>query len=129
MNLVLAVEADSSQTDPLGSIVRTKLGAELVHVTSADDAIVAMNQRVPALVLVGRELPQEQRVKVNTHLRRLAGSFQIHTLDIPPLHSIAAAPRSGFPIPFRKKNASCNLEDVACFEQEKIGRASCRERV
>ena len=97
MSLVLAIEADSLQTDPLGSVVRTKVGAELVLVTSAYAAIVAMNQRVPDLVLFGRELPQEQRVKIATHLRFLAGSSQVRTLDIPPLASATPAPRAAFP--------------------------------
>ena len=77
MNLVLAIEADSSQADPLGSIVRTRLSAELVLVTSAYAAIVAMNQHVPDLVLFGRDLPQDQRAKIEAHLRFLSGAAPV----------------------------------------------------
>ena len=99
MNLVLAIEPDSSHADPLGSVVHTKLGAELVIVTSAYAAIVAMNQRVPDLVLFGREVPQDQRVKIGTHLRSLADSSQVRTLDIPSLASATsrATPTSRTP--------------------------------
>ena len=86
MSLVLAIEPDASQAGPLTSLVRAKLGAELQLVDSAHAAIVAMTQRTPDVVLLGRDLAQEQRTEVITQLRSVtAGATQIRTLDIPQL--------------------------------------------
>src|SRR5476649_458700 len=105
MNFVLAIEPDSSQTDQLSSVVRARLGAELVVVSSAYAAIVAVNQRVPDVVLFGRTVSQEQRVKITAHLRSLNGSSPVRTLDIPQLAAPVPAEKSGFQNPFRKKEA------------------------
>ena len=118
MNLVLAIEPDSSQADPLSSVVRAKLGAELVVVSSAYAAIVAMNQRVPDVVLFGRTVSQEQRVKITAHLRSTHGSSPVRTLDIPQLAAPAPAERSGFQNPFRKKEAVTEIGDVPTFVKQ-----------
>mgnify|MGYP003694213087 CR=1 FL=1 len=76
MSLVLAIEPDSSQADPLNSFVRAKLGAELQMVTSAQAAIVAMNQRVPDVVLLGRGVLQDERAKIVSHLGSSDGTRQ-----------------------------------------------------
>ena len=86
MSLVLAIEPDASQAAPLTSLVRTKLGAQLQLVDSAHAAIVAMTQQTPDVVLLGRDLPQEQRTEIVTQLRSVtSGATQIRTLDIPQL--------------------------------------------
>jgi len=88
MSLVLAIEPDSAQADPLTSLVRAKLGAQLQLVASTRAAIVAINQRVPDVILLGRDVPQEQRTKVVTHLRSIVGEDgQVRTVDIPHLTS------------------------------------------
>lgn len=116
MNLVLAIEPDSSQADPLSSIIRTKLGADLVVVTSGYAAIVAMNQRVPDLVLFGRAVSQDQRTKIVTHLRSLTGA-QVLALDIPQLTGGAPPGRSGFQNPFRKRDTAAG-GDLASFTKQ-----------
>ncbi|PYR82007.1 MAG: hypothetical protein DMF87_03375 [Acidobacteria bacterium] len=84
--MVLAIEPDASQAAPLTSLVRTKLGAQLQLVDSAHAAIVAMTQQTPDVVLLGRDLPQEQRTEIVTQLRSVtSGATQIRTLDIPQL--------------------------------------------
>src|SRR5436309_11251020 len=104
MSLVLAIEPDSTQADPLNSVVRVKLGAELQVVTSAYAAIVAMNQRIPDAVLLGRGGSQDQRTKIVTHLRSLqTDGGQVRTLDIPQLAGAAQPEKPGFQNPFRKK--------------------------
>jgi len=81
---VLAIEPDSSQADPLDSFVRAKLGAELQMVTSAQAAIVAMNQRVPDVVLLGRGVPQDERAKIVSHFGSLTThANQARTIDLP----------------------------------------------
>ncbi|HEY3093566.1 MAG TPA: hypothetical protein VGJ52_10730, partial [Vicinamibacterales bacterium] len=87
MALVLAIEPDSAQADPLTSLVRAKLGAQLQLVASTRAAIVAINQRVPDVILLGRAVPQEQRTKVVSHLRSIVGDGQVRTVDIPHLTS------------------------------------------
>ena len=85
MNLVLAIEPDASQADRLTSLVRT-LGAHLQLVASSHAAIVALNQRVPDVVLIGRTLAAAQRAAVATHLGSIVpDSTQIRTLDVPDL--------------------------------------------
>jgi hypothetical protein len=84
MSLVLAIEPDSSQADPLNSFVRAKLGAELQMVTSAQAAIVAMNQRVPDVVLLGRGVLQNERAQIVSHLGSLTThANQARTIDLP----------------------------------------------
>src|SRR5919201_6386262 len=86
MSLVLAIEPDASQAAPLTALVRTKLGAQLQLVDTSHAAIVAMTQQTPDVVLLGRDLPQEQRTEVIAQLRSVtSGATQIRTLDIPQL--------------------------------------------
>src|SRR5712691_11861650 len=122
MNLVLAVEPDSSQADPLTSVVRSKLGAELQMVTSAYAAIVAMNQRIPDVVLLGRGVSQDQRTKIVTHLRSLVtDGGTVRTLDIPQFTNAAPPDKAGFQNPFRKKEQSGQpVADTDAFAK-KIG--------
>src|SRR5581483_11271098 len=84
MNVVLAIEPDSAQAEPLSAVVRTKLGAELTTVTSAYAAVVAINQRVPDVVLFGRTVSQDQRAKVAAHLKSVSASH-VQSLEIPAL--------------------------------------------
>jgi hypothetical protein len=91
MNLVLAVEPDASQADRLTGLVRT-LGANLQLVASSHAAIVAMNQRVPDVVVLGRTLADEQRTAIVTHLGSVvAASTHIRVLDIPDLNEPSLA--------------------------------------
>ncbi len=118
MSLVLAIEPDSPQAEPLNSVVRAKLGAELQMVTSAYAAIVAMNQRIPDVVLLGRSVPQEQRTKIVTHLRSLqTDDGQVRTLDIPQFAGAAQPEKPGFQNPFRKKEepgpSGADMEEFA----------------
>ena len=90
MSLVLAIEPDSSQADPLNSLVRAKLGAELQMVTSAQAAIVAMNQRVPDVVLLGRGVLQDERAQIVSHLGSLTThANQARTIDLPQFANTA----------------------------------------
>ena len=95
MSVVLAIEPDSSQADPLSSVVCAKVGVELSVVTSVFAAVAAMNTHVPDLVLFGRDVPEEQRLKIATHLTSL-GVPAVPTLDIPPLADPTAPERITF---------------------------------
>jgi len=95
MNLVLAVEPDASQAGRLTGLVRT-LGANLQLVASSHAAIVAMNQRVPDVVVLGRTLVEEQRAAIVTHLGSVAADgTHIRVLDIPDLNESSLAEAFG----------------------------------
>ena len=85
MNVVLAIEPDSAQAEPLAALIRTKFGAEFTMVTSAYAAVVAINQRVPDLVLFGRSVSQEQRAKITAHLKSTPSATHVQSLEVPPL--------------------------------------------
>jgi hypothetical protein len=84
MNVVLAIEPDSAQAEPLSTLIRTKLGAELTTVTSAYAAVVAINQRVPDVILFGRSVSQDQRAKISAHLKSVTAASHVQALEIPP---------------------------------------------
>src|SRR5437667_8310720 len=121
MNLVLPIEPDPAQADPLNSIVRTKLGADLQVVSSGYAAIVAMNQRIPDVVLLGRAVTQDQRTKIVTHFRSLlTEGGQVRTLDIPQFATAPTQEKSGFQNLFRKKDEASSGADTEEFAK-KIG--------
>src|SRR5881394_243457 len=111
MVVVLAIEPDVTQADPLAALVRGKLGAHLQLVTTGYAAVVAMNQRMPDVVLLGRDLPQEQRTKIIKHLRSLAAEeHQTRPIELPKLDGAKA--QDGFV----KKIGSC----VAAAEESRV---------
>src|SRR6186713_1262331 len=85
MSVVLAIEPDSSQADSLRQLVREQLEAELVVVTSAYAAIVAMNRQVPDILLFGRSVAQRHQQTVLKHLRSLTEGEVPQVLTIPSL--------------------------------------------
>ena len=86
MALVLAIEPDPAHAAPLTSLVRAKLGAQFQLVASPHAAVIAITQRVPDLVLLGRDLTPEQRRQIVARLRSAnQGGTAPRTLDIPHL--------------------------------------------
>jgi hypothetical protein len=91
MSLVLAIEPDAAQAAPLTALVRAKLGAQLQLVASSHAALIAMNQRPPDVVLIGRDLSQDERTKIVTHLRSVtAEGAELRIVDIPELSGAAS---------------------------------------
>src|SRR5688500_8607951 len=93
MSVVLAIEPDSGQADSLRQIVRDQLEVELVVVTSAYAAIVAMNRQVPDLLLFGRSVAQRHQTTVLKHLRSLTEGEVPQVLTIPALGAAEQAPQ------------------------------------
>lgn len=86
MSLVLAIEPDAAQAAPLTALVRAKLGAQLQLVASSHAALIAMNQRRPDVVLLGRDLSPDDRTKIVTYLRSIQSeNAELRTVDIPQL--------------------------------------------
>ena len=98
MNLVLAFEPDASQAAPLTSLVRRKLGANLTIVPTMQAAIVAMNQRLPDVLLFGRNVPQAERQQASAHLTSLSGGAGVRTLQIAKLSEPAAQEQAAYDI-------------------------------
>jgi hypothetical protein len=98
MNLVLALEPDASQAAPLTSVVRRKLGANLTIVPTTQAAIVAMNQRLPDVLLFGRNVPQAEREQAAAHLGSLSGGAIVRTLQIAKLSEPGAQDQAAYNI-------------------------------
>src|SRR5262245_19049209 len=93
MSLVLAIEPDSGQADRLRQMIRDQVDAELVMVTSAYAAIVAMNRQVPDVLLFGRSVAHRHQNTVLKHLRSLNDGAAPQALTIPSLTPGEAAPQ------------------------------------
>src|SRR5262245_15736029 len=98
MNLVLALEPDASQAAPLTSLVRRKLGANLTIVPTTQAAIVAMNQRLPDVLVFGRNVPQLERDQAVSHLGALSGGGAVRTLQIAKLSEPGAQDQAAYDI-------------------------------
>ena len=98
MNLVLALEPDASQTTPLTTLVRRKLGANLTIVPTTQAAIVAMNQRLPDVLVFGRNVPQPDRDQATAHLGSLSGGGAVRTLQIAKLSEPGAQDQAAYDI-------------------------------
>jgi hypothetical protein len=98
MNLVLALEPDASQAASLTSLVRRKLGANLTIVPTTQAAIVAMNQRLPDVLLFGRDVPPGEREQAVAHLASLSDGAGVRTLEIANLSDPAAHDKAAFEI-------------------------------
>src|ERR1043165_3565537 len=111
MTVVLAIEPDIAQAEPLTALLRVRLGADLRLVTTSHAAIVAMNQQMPDVVLLGRDVPQEQRTRIVTHLRSLSmGDQQARAIELPKLD--VATAQDGFV----KKVGAC----LAAAEESRV---------
>jgi len=98
MNLVLALEPDASQATPLTSLVRRKLGANLTIVPTTQAAIVAMNQRLPDVLVFGRNVPQPERDQAAAHLGSLSRGGAVRTLQIAKLSDPGAQDQAAYDI-------------------------------
>jgi hypothetical protein len=98
MNFVLALEPDASQAAPLTSVVRRKLGANLTIVPTMQAAIVAMNQRLPDVLVFGRNVPQAEREQAAAHLGSLSAGTGVRTLQIAKLSEPGAQDQAAYDI-------------------------------
>jgi hypothetical protein len=106
MSFVLAVEPDSTQANILRKILRGRIDAELLVVSTKDAALEAINSRVPDLVLVSTLLPPRDEDGLFAHLRSLDGASHLQTLTIPQLRRRQKPAAQGAFSVFRKKTAT-----------------------
>src|SRR6187200_2211037 len=84
---VLAIEPEGSQAEAIRQFVRDELGAELVLVSSAYAAVVAINRQTPDVVLFSESVTEKHRDRVLDHLRSTIAPAVPQRMTLPPLRS------------------------------------------
>ena len=124
MSTVLVVQPDETQADVLRSIFAKRVGAELVMVDSAAEALGEIGARIPDLIMLSPMLSPRDEDALMAHLRSLEGASHLQTITIPQFRTAAArAPekKSGL---FRKKSkapAPVGCDPMA-FAEEVVAR-------
>jgi CheY-like chemotaxis protein len=93
--LILAVEADSRQAAELSSLFREECNAELVLASSAQQALAAVGNRIPDLVLTSALIPPRDEAALTAWLRHLGdAAAHVQVVTIPALAPAKSAPAS-----------------------------------
>ncbi len=96
MPLILAIEPDHRQAAHVRGLVQHRVGAELVLAGTTEDALDAIGNRVPDLVLVPALLAPQDDAALAAALRVIAAASRVRTLTIPVLaHDHAPKPAGG----------------------------------
>jgi hypothetical protein len=85
MALILAIEPDRRQAAQLARLIQSRVGAELVLADTTEQALGAIGNRVPDLVLVPALLAPQDDVTLATALRVIAAAAHVQMLTIPVL--------------------------------------------
>src|SRR5262245_48309317 len=93
--LILAIESDYRQAAHLRSIIKHRVGAELVLADTTERALDAVGNRVPDLVLVPALLSPQDDAALAQALRVIANAAHVQMLTIPLL--AAPAPPQALP--------------------------------
>ena len=91
MALILAIEPDRRQAAQLVRLIQTRVGAELVLAETTEQALGAIGNRVPDLVLVPALLAPQDDATLATALRVIASAAHVQMLTIPMLAPKRAA--------------------------------------
>jgi len=83
--LILAIEPERQQAALLSSLVRGRLRAELVLADTTEQALVAIGDRVPDLVLIPTLLSAQEDAALAGALRMIAAAANVQMLTIPLL--------------------------------------------
>jgi hypothetical protein len=88
MQLILAIDSDPRRSEQLANLVRARLQVDLVQATSAGEALHALKDRVPDLILTSPLLSPFDDGVLDEYLRDLgAAAMHVQTLRIPMLSS------------------------------------------
>lgn len=94
MTLIVAIEPDRRQANYLSAMVRGRLKAELVLGESAEDALSALGNRVPDVILTSALLSPKDEGVLAEWLRTLdAAAAHVQTLTIPVFSGSRARPQ------------------------------------
>src|ERR1700726_948379 len=85
MALILAIEPDRRQAAQLTNLIRARVNADLVLAETAEQALHAIGDRVPDLVLVPALLAPQDAATLAGGLRGFAAAARIRMLTIPVL--------------------------------------------
>ena len=85
MPLILAIEPERQQAALLSGLVRGRLRAELVLADTTEQALVAIGDRVPDLVLIPALLSAQEDAALAGALRMIAAAANVQMLTIPLL--------------------------------------------
>jgi hypothetical protein len=124
VSTVLVVQPDETQADVLRSIFAKRVGAELIMVDSAAEALGEIGAHIPDLIMLSPMLSPRDEDALIAHLRSLEGASHLHTITIPQFRTAAAkAPEKKGGL-FRKKSkapAPTGCEPMA-FAEEVVAR-------
>ena len=91
-SLIVAIERDRDQAARLETVVRTRDGADLVPAGSTPEALAALGDRVPDLILAPPLLPARDEAAVADRLRQLGPmAAHVQTITVPRLGSGSAS--------------------------------------
>ena len=86
MQLILAIDSDPRRSEQLANLVRSRLEVDLVQATSAGEALHALRDRVPDLILTSPLLSPFDDGVLDEYLRDLgAAATHVQTVRIPML--------------------------------------------
>ena len=85
MPLILAIEPDRRQAAQLSVVVRKRVHAELILVETTEQALGAIGNRMPDLVLVPALLSPQDDAALAAALRVIAAAARVQMLTIPVL--------------------------------------------
>ena len=112
MALILAIEPDRRQAAQLTRLIQTRVGAELVLAETTEQALGAIGNRVPDLVLVPALLAPQDDATLATALRVIAATAHVQMLTIPVLaRASGARQRLGVLARWRGKRAESPAPD------------------
>ena len=87
MQLILAIDSDPRRSEQLASLVRARLQVDLVQAKSAGEGLLALQERIPDLILTAPLLSPFDEGVLDEYLRDLgAAGAHVQTLRIPLLN-------------------------------------------
>src|SRR5258707_7807899 len=118
MSVVLVLEPDGAQAEQLLRVLRKRVRAEAILVTSPAAAIEVIENATPDLILVSALLSPRDEDRLTAHLRTLENAPHLQTLTIPRLAAPGAA---GFGVAernalgrFRQKKPTAPARPAGC---------------
>ena len=107
MQLILAIDADKRQAAQLAALVRGRFDAEFVQATSAGEALQALAERVPDLIMTSPLLSPFDDGVLAEYLREIGpAGAHVQTLRIPVLGVAKPAGRGLFSFGRKRRNES-----------------------
>jgi hypothetical protein len=86
MQLILAIDSDPRRAEQLATLVRARLTVDLVQATSAGEGLLALQERIPDLILTSLLLSPFDDGVLDEYLRDLgAAGAHVQTVRIPVL--------------------------------------------